>query len=74
MRDFPKVRAFRFCPLCGLKKAPTSLSCWPCTARYDIDSDPWAQRRFACTEANLTTAENFDERFPQLQHLGQNVS
>ena len=57
--DFPRLRAFDVCPLCGNAKARGALACWPCFNSRGLeagDHDPWAEARFAKAELALESA------------------
>ena len=69
-RDYPMLRAFTNCPLCGGHKSAGLLACWPCFNKHDVARGPhtngnyWAEARFARAEANLMTAELFAAKYP----------
>lgn len=57
--DYPRLRAWPQCPLCGNPKPRTALACWDCVNSRGIgagDDDPYAERCFADAEAALTRA------------------
>ena len=57
--DFPRLRAWDQCPLCGNAKPRGGLCCWECFNSRGIDvgdADPWAEARFACAELALESA------------------
>jgi hypothetical protein len=60
MTDFPLLRAFHQCPLCGNDKPISALTCWPCFNEHHVgegdDISPWADARMGRAEANLETA------------------
>ena len=67
MTDFPLLRAFHQCPLCGETKPRGALVCWPCFNKYRVgegdDINKWAEARIGRAEANLTTAALFTARY-----------
>ena len=70
MTDFPLLRAFHQCPLCGDEKPSSALTCWPCFNKYRVgegdDIDKWAAARIGRAEANLTTAAAFIGQYPKI--------
>lgn len=61
-RQYPRLRAFSNCPLCGFAKPLSALCCWECFNKHsvavtaDCNGNHWAEGRFARAEANLATA------------------
>lgn len=70
MTDFPLLRAFHQCPLCGGDKPISALACWPCFNKHRVgegdDINKWADARIGRAEANLTTAALFTARHPKI--------
>jgi hypothetical protein len=57
--DFPRLRAWDQCPLCGDAKARGALACWPCFNSRGIgagDQDDYAEAQFAKAELALESA------------------
>jgi hypothetical protein len=67
--DFPLLRAFHQCPLCGHDKPRGALACWPCFTTHRVgegdDINKWAQARIDRAEANLSTAAMFAADHPK---------
>ncbi|HUZ34027.1 MAG TPA: hypothetical protein VMV19_18250 [Xanthobacteraceae bacterium] len=60
--DFPRLRAFDICPLCGDAKARGALVCWPCFNSRGIgasDDNPLAEAQFIKAERALRGATEF---------------
>jgi hypothetical protein len=70
--DFPRLRAFGICPLCGEAKARGALACWPCFNDRGIgagDDDPWAEAQFARAERALKLAsDHLIDHLAGMQH------
>lgn len=68
-QDYPRLRAFDQCPLCGGHKLTGLLCCWPCYNLHAVDGsahtnpNSWAEARFRRTEANLHSVENFEASY-----------
>jgi len=57
--DYPHLRAFSRCSLCGGAKSHGTLACWPCFNLHHIDTgNVWAEAKFDRAEASLMTAAN----------------
>jgi hypothetical protein len=58
--DFPLLRAFHQCPLCGNDKPISALTCWPCFNEHHVgdsaEISKWAEVCIGLAEANLMTA------------------
>jgi hypothetical protein len=62
--DFPRLRAWDCCPLCGGPKPRGRLCCVECFNSRGIDAgddDPWAAARFAQAERSLVGAVHHRE-------------
>jgi hypothetical protein len=69
--DYPRLRAWGFCPLCHQPKSAGLLCCWECFNAHDVggkvtNGNVWAEARFGRVEANLTTAANFAADYPEI--------
>jgi hypothetical protein len=70
--DFPRLRAFNLCPLCGHAKPRGGLACWDCFNARGLgagDADPWAEGRFERAERALKSAtDHLIERLHSVEH------
>ena len=75
--DYPRLRNFGLCPLCGHPKAKSALACWLCTNARGIgagDEDPYAERQFAAKELELARAERALRKvFSRMEGVASNV-
>lgn len=69
-RDYPRLRAYSHCPLCGHPKGNGLLCCWPCFNLHGVgggrysSGNIWAESLFGRAEANLGTTAMFDQQYP----------
>jgi hypothetical protein len=71
--DFPRLRAWDHCPLCGGNKSRGVLACYRCVNTRGIgagDDDPWAEGRFARAELALESAGTTLARSIEHGHTG----
>jgi hypothetical protein len=71
--DFPRVRAWDQCPLCGGAKPRGRLACIACINSRGIgagDEDPWAEARFTRAELALESASTPLARSIEHGHTG----
>jgi hypothetical protein len=54
--DFPRLRAWNQCPLCGSPKSIGRLCCWTCWNDRGPDHDPYFERCINHAETTLTMA------------------
>jgi hypothetical protein len=70
--DFPRLRAFDFCPLCGDAKPRGGLCCWSCFNSRGIgagDSDPYADACFQRAErASKLASDHLIDHMRGIQH------
>ncbi len=70
--DFPRLRAWDQCPLCGGAKPRGGLCCWECFNSRGIgagDEDPYAEQQFARTELALESAgTTLASKFRSIEH------